>query len=80
MMFKNGVVADEIPGAQWRKSSASAGIGNCVEVANLGSGGVAVRNSRDTSGPALIFTGDEIRAFVAGAKNGEFDDLYGLDN
>ncbi|MEU5398030.1 DUF397 domain-containing protein [Streptomyces sp. NPDC005963] len=75
MMFENGVAAEEIPGARWQKSSASAGIGNCVEVAGLGNGGVAVRNSRDASGPALIFTGDEMRAFVAGAKNGEFDDL-----
>ncbi|MFI1890200.1 DUF397 domain-containing protein [Streptomyces jumonjinensis] len=77
MMFRNGVAADEIPGVSWRKSSASAGIGNCVEVAVLENGGVAVRNSRDASGPALIFTGDEIRAFVAGAKNGEFDGLHG---
>jgi hypothetical protein len=39
------------------------------------SGDVAVRNSRHPSGPALIFTRDEMAAFLAGAKDGEFDDL-----
>ncbi|MFJ7424011.1 DUF397 domain-containing protein [Streptomyces uncialis] len=77
MIFMNGVAADEISGVSWRKSVASAGIGACVEVAALANGGVAVRNSRDASGPALIFTDDEMRAFVSGAKNGEFDSLYG---
>ena len=36
---------------------------------------VAVRDSRDPRGPALIYTRAEIAAFLAGAKAGEFDDL-----
>ncbi|MBB5938548.1 DUF397 domain-containing protein [Streptomyces zagrosensis] len=75
MDFRNGVGAQEIAGAEWFKSSASEGVGNCVEVAELASGGVAMRNSRDASGPALIFTADEMRAFLIGAKTGEFDGL-----
>jgi hypothetical protein len=49
--------------------------GNCVEVALLADGEIAVRNSRHPSGPALVYTRAEISAFVAGVKDGEFDDL-----
>lgn len=75
MQFANGVQADRISSAVWRKSSASNPSGNCVEVAGLPGGAVAVRNSRYPSGPALVYTRAEIAAFLAGAKNGEFDDL-----
>ncbi|MFI5640724.1 DUF397 domain-containing protein [Streptomyces goshikiensis] len=77
MQLRNGVVASEIPGAVWVKSSASIGNGNCVEVAALDGGGVAVRNSRFPDGPALVFTAAEIEAFVDGAKRSEFDHLTG---
>ncbi|AKL69032.1 DUF397 domain-containing protein [Streptomyces goshikiensis] len=77
MQLRNGVVASEIPGAVWVKSSASIGNGNCVEVAALDGGGVAVRNSRFPDGPALVFTTAEIEAFVDGAKRSEFDHLTG---
>lgn len=74
MHTPNGTPADQL-GAVWRKSSASNASGSCVEVASLPSGEIAVRNSRYPAGPALIYRRDEIAAFVAGAKNGEFDDL-----
>ncbi|QES47112.1 DUF397 domain-containing protein [Streptomyces venezuelae] len=76
MRFENGVEADRIPSVRWVKSSASSGIGNCVEVAALPGGDFAVRNSRFPAGPALIFTRDEMTAFVAGAGAGEFDRLH----
>ena len=38
-------------------------------------GAVAVRNSRHPSGPALVYTRAEIAAFLAGVRDGEFDDL-----
>lgn len=69
----NGVTASDIPQAVWRKSSKSGAQGNCVEVAPLPTGTIAVRNSRHPDGPALIFTQDEMTAFVDGAKAGEFD-------
>jgi len=60
-------------GSHWVKSSLSFSNGNCVEVANLSAGGVAVRNSRDPEGPVLRFTPDEWHAFLGGAQLGEFD-------
>ena len=47
--------------------------GNCVEVAGLSSGGIGVRDSKDTEGPVLRFTPDEWQAFLGGVRNGEFD-------
>ncbi|HYN18293.1 MAG TPA: DUF397 domain-containing protein, partial [Actinomycetes bacterium] len=41
----------------------------------LTGGGVAVRNSRDPEGPALVFTGAELDAFLGGVRDGDFDDL-----
>lgn len=67
--------ADTLGPVAWRKSQASNPNGDCVELAGLVSGEVAVRNSRDPHGPALIFTRAEIAAFVRGAKDSEFDDL-----
>lgn len=66
---------EERPGSDshWVKSSLSFSNGNCVEVANLSEGGVAVRNSRDPEGPVLRFTPDEWHAFLGGAQLGEFD-------
>ena len=60
---------------EWRKASASAGSGCCVELAPLPGGGVAVRDSKDQDGPLLQFTKDEWIAFAAGMAAGEFESL-----
>lgn len=65
------VPALQLEGAVWRKSSFS-GQHQCVEVANLSGGEVAVRHSRQPTGPALVFTPDEWSAFLEGAAHGEF--------
>jgi hypothetical protein len=61
----------------WRKSSASNPTGNCVELAELSSGDVAVRNSRFPGGAVIVCTRAEVAAFLDGARAGEFDDLAG---
>ncbi|MEU5288545.1 DUF397 domain-containing protein [Streptomyces sp. NPDC020755] len=74
-MIANGMQADQISGASWRKARASINNGNCVEVASLPEGRVAVRNSRFPHGPALVFSKAELAAFLDGAKREEFDDF-----
>jgi hypothetical protein len=58
--------------AQWRKAAASQGNGECVEVAFIESA-VAMRDSKDPDGPALIFTPGEWAAFTQGVQAGEFE-------
>jgi hypothetical protein len=63
----------DLTGARWHKSSHSGSDGNCVEVAFLTGGRVAVRDSKDAGdGPALVFTAAEWAAFAAGMADGEF--------
>jgi hypothetical protein len=75
MQVTNGTVAGDLGSVKWRKSSASNPSGNCVELAALSDGRVAVRNSRQPDGPALVYTRGEVAAFLVGVRNGEFDDL-----
>jgi hypothetical protein len=59
--------------AVWRKSSYSSGNGGqCVEVASNLPGIVAVRDSKDPEGPALVFTPEEWLTFLDGVRAGEF--------
>jgi hypothetical protein len=56
--------------AAWRKASYSGDNGgNCVEVARNLPGVVAVRDSKDPAGPALVFSLDEWAAFTAAIKD-----------
>jgi hypothetical protein len=57
---------------RWIKSRLCSADG-CVEVAHLPGGHVALRDSKDVSKPAHVFDREEWAAFIAGAKNGEFD-------
>jgi hypothetical protein len=72
----NGTPGASLPAVIWQKSRRSNPSGNCVEMAKLPDGtGVAVRNSRDPDGPTLIYTHNEIAAFLAGVRDGDFDHL-----
>ncbi|MCD0448751.1 DUF397 domain-containing protein [Actinocorallia sp. API 0066] len=59
----------------WLKSRRSNPSGNCVELSELPSGEIAMRNSRHPEGPVLVYTRAEIEAFIGGAKDGDFDHL-----
>ncbi|MFD1546603.1 DUF397 domain-containing protein [Nonomuraea guangzhouensis] len=67
-------LTQDLRAATWIKSSYSGSNGgNCVEVAELSGGRRGVRDSKNPTGPALIFTPSEWSAFIDGAKDGEFD-------
>lgn len=56
--------------ADWRKSSYSGNNGGaCVEVARNLPGVVAVRDSKDPHGPALVFTRADWASFMATLKD-----------
>ena len=62
----------DLAGAQWRKSSRSSGNGQCIETAHLPEA-IAVRDSKDPTGPKLIFTRQAWTAFLEGAKRPAVD-------
>jgi hypothetical protein len=52
----------------WRRSNASGGQGNCVEVAESESS-VLVRDSQDRPGTLLVFARSDWLVFLRGVKN-----------
>jgi hypothetical protein len=72
--IRNGMPATSLGAGGWRKPWSDNG-GSCLEVKKLPGGRIALRQSTDPGGPALILEPDEIRAFVEGAKAGLADDL-----
>ena len=72
------VIASSLTAVTWQKSHHSNPSGECVEMAALAGAQIAIRNSRDPEGPALICTKADVGAFIQGAKKGEFDLLVAL--
>ncbi|PYC88394.1 DUF397 domain-containing protein [Streptomyces tateyamensis] len=58
----------DLSAAAWRKSTHSGGGGNCIEVADGFPDVVPVRDSKNPTGPALVFQSHAFAAFVAGVK------------
>ncbi|HET9081662.1 MAG TPA: DUF397 domain-containing protein [Trebonia sp.] len=75
--IQNGISAAQLEGASWRKSQRSNSQGACVELARLDGVTVAMRNSRDPRGAALIYPASAVRAMVSALRAGEFDYLLG---
>jgi Domain of unknown function (DUF397) len=73
--IRNGMPASELGDTGWSRPWSSPNGGSCLEAKKLPSGQVALRQSTDPAGPALILQRAEIRAFVEGAKHGLADDL-----
>lgn len=63
--------------ATWRKSSHSNPSGDCVELAELTGGKIAVRNSRHPGGPTLLYTRVAMAAFLQVVKERGFDEVTG---
>ncbi|MEU1622501.1 DUF397 domain-containing protein [Streptomyces sp. NPDC005722] len=70
---KAELYARDLSGADWVTSSHSNRWDKtCVEVADLGGGAVAVRDSNRRDLPPLRFTAQEWAAFRLGVRDGEF--------
>ena len=63
-----GTEETDLSRAIWHKSARSNNGGACVEVARNLPGIVAVRDSKDPGGPALVFTLADWDEFTAGIK------------
>ncbi|MFF2846494.1 DUF397 domain-containing protein [Streptomyces sp. NPDC058001] len=71
----NGMPATDLGELGWERPWSGTSGGQCVETKRLADGRVAIRQSTDPTGPALIYTPEEITAFVTGVKNGLADHL-----
>ena len=69
--MQDRTVMQDLTAADWRTSTLC-DLNGCVEVALLDDQ-VAVRDSKDKSGPVLRFTAPEWTAFLGGVRAGEFD-------
>jgi hypothetical protein len=68
-----GELIMDLSRASWRKSSYSGGgSANCVEVAVL-PGAVAIRDSKDPSGPVHVVPAEAFASLIAGIKRGDFE-------
>ncbi|WP_200301099.1 DUF397 domain-containing protein [Streptomyces adelaidensis] len=65
---RNLTTSTELHGVRWLRSSRSTGMNNCVETARPGAGRwaglVAVRDSKNTAGPALLFDPEAWEGFI----------------
>lgn len=71
----NGMPSRELGSEGWHKPWSGPNGGNCLEVMKLGDGRIALRQSNDPDGPALIYDPAEIDTFIRGTKRGEADFL-----
>jgi hypothetical protein len=71
----SGMPATDLGTEGWHKPWSGTNGGSCVEAKRLPDGSVAVRQSTDPEGPALIYTRDEMLTFLEGAKSGQADFL-----
>ncbi|MFG3254993.1 DUF397 domain-containing protein [Streptomyces sp. NPDC048172] len=71
----NGMPAKHLGSEGWHKPWSGGNGGSCVEALMLADGRVALRQSTDPDGPALICSRHDITTFVLGAKEGKADFL-----
>jgi len=71
----SGMSAVDLGTEGWEKPWSGTNGGSCVEAKRLPDGSVAFRQSRDPKGPALVYSREEMIAFLQGAKSGQADFL-----
>ena len=64
-------LAEQVHRAAWQTSTLSGGGTNCVQIAFLERGMVALRDSKNPALPPHVFTDAEYDAFVEGILRGE---------
>jgi Domain of unknown function (DUF397) len=57
----------------WTKASVSVGTGSCLEARIVGNGAVALRDSKNRSGPVLLIPGPDWTAFLESVKAGDLE-------
>jgi hypothetical protein len=71
---RNIPVSTDLPDVRWLRSSYSTGANNCVETARPSAGPwaglLAVRDSKNPAGPALLFSPGSWTTFTAGVHRG----------
>ncbi|MFI1408896.1 DUF397 domain-containing protein [Streptomyces sp. NPDC020707] len=70
------LMASEFEGGAWKKSSYSGGSeGQCIECADVMQthSGIAVRDSKDPEGPALLFGTEAFTGFTTAVKDGRIN-------
>ena len=75
--IRNGMPARNLGTEGWHKPWSGTNGGACVEAKKLNDGRVALRQSTDPDGPALICSDLDIAQFILGAKSGDADFLMG---
>ena len=68
MHIRNGMPAADLGIDGWARPWSGPNGGDCLEAKKLPGGRVALRQSTDPDGPALILEPNEIRAFVAAPR------------
>ncbi len=69
---KSALYATDLTTVTWRKSTFTGNTGQCVEVAELPSGAIAIRDSKSPHREPLRFTSQEWAAFLSGVHAGQF--------
>lgn len=72
-MITNGMRATDLGSVTWVKSRRSNPSGNCVQLAVVDRGRVAMRDSKDPTGPALVFDFGSVADWVRDLKAGQYD-------
>lgn len=66
--------ASTLPVTWWKSSFSDTGA-QCVECGIVDAGTVAVRDSKNPNGPALLFPRASLSAFAAAAASGQFGSI-----